>query len=70
MLGARGMTAEQIAYWEGLVAKVAATDEWLQDLNQNSLAPFFMGSEDTRKYLNAQNEQLRSVLQDLGLAKQ
>ncbi len=70
MLGARGMTAEQVAYWEGLVAKVVATDEWLQDLSQNSLAPFFMGSEDTRKYLNAQNEQLRGVLQDLGMAKQ
>lgn len=70
MLGARGMNAEQIAYWEGLVAKVVATDEWLQDLSQNSLAPFFMGSEDTRKYLNAQNEQLRGVLQDLGMAKQ
>ncbi len=70
MLGARGMNAEQVAYWEGLVAKVVATDEWLQDLNQNSLAPFFMGAADTRKYLDAQNEQLRGVLQDLGMAKQ
>ena len=70
MLGARGMSAEQVAYWEGLVAKVSATDEWLHDLSQNSLAPFFMGSEETRRYLNAQNEQLRGVLQDLGMVKQ
>ncbi len=70
LVGSRGMTAEQIVYWESLAAKVTAQDEWLQDLNQNSLAPFFMGSEETRKYLNAQNEQLRGVLQDLGMAKQ
>jgi len=48
---------------------VTAQDEWLQDLAQNSLAPFFMGSAETRKYLDAQNEQLRGVLQDLGMAK-
>ncbi len=70
LLGTRGMSAEQIAYWEALAAKVTAQDEWLQDLKDNSLAPFFMGSEETRKYLNAQNERLRSVLQDLGMAKQ
>ena len=69
LLGSRGMSAEQIAYWEGVAAKVSAQDEWLQDLSQNSLSPFFMGSEETRNYLNAQNEQLRGVLQDLGMAK-
>jgi len=70
LIAARGITAEQVAYWEGVAAKVTAQDEWLRDLNENSLAPFFMGSEETRKYLNAQNETLRAVLQDLGMAKQ
>jgi putative tricarboxylic transport membrane protein len=69
LIGARGMNAEQVAYWEVVTAKVTAQDEWLQDLAQNSLAPFFMGSAETRKYLDAQNEQLRGVLQDLGMAK-
>ena len=70
MLGARGISAEQVAYWEALAAKVNTQEEWLQELAQNSLAPFYMGSEDTRKYLNAQNDVLRGVLQDLGMAKQ
>ncbi len=70
LMGARGITAEQVAYWEALAGRVSAQDEWAQELAQNGLAPFFMGSEDTRKYLQAQDAQLRAVLQDLGMARQ
>ena len=70
LMGARGITAEQVAYWEALAGRVSAQDEWAQELAQNGLAPFFFGSEDTRKYLQAQDAQLRAVLQDLGMARQ
>ena len=69
LIGPRGMSAEQIAYWDGVVAKVSAQDEWVQELNNNSLVPAYKGSEDTRKFLQAQSEQLRAILQDLGMAK-
>jgi putative tricarboxylic transport membrane protein len=69
LIGPRGMSAEQIAYWEAIAARVNAQDEWVQELNKNSLVPAYKGSEDTRVFLQAQSEQLRAILQDLGMAK-
>ncbi len=63
------MTAEQIAYWEGLMAKVAAQEEWQRDLDQNALTPAYMNAEATRKLMTQQAETLRTILADLGLAK-
>lgn len=69
LIGPRGMNADQIAYWEAVVAKVAAQAEWVQALEKNSLTPAYMGSEETRRFFAAQNEQLLGILRDLGLAK-
>lgn len=69
LIGPKGMTAEQIAYWEGLMAKVAAQEEWQRDLDQNALTPVYMNAEATRKLMAQQAETLRTILADLGLAK-
>ncbi|MCX7137135.1 MAG: tripartite tricarboxylate transporter substrate-binding protein, partial [Proteobacteria bacterium] len=69
LIGPKGMTAEQIAYWEGLMAKVAAQEEWQRDLDQNALTPAYMNAEATRKLMTQQAETLRTILADLGLAK-
>jgi len=69
LIGPRGMSPEQIAYWDAVAAKVSAQDEWVQELNRNSLTPAYLGSEDTRKFLQTQSEQLRAILQELGMAK-
>ena len=39
LIAPRGLSAEQVAYWEALVAKVTAQDEWLLVLEQNALTP-------------------------------
>ena len=70
LIGARGISAGEIAYWEALVAKISAQDEWVQELNKNSLVPAYLGSEDTRKFFQTQSEQLRAILQELGMVKQ
>lgn len=69
LIGPRGMSPEQVAYWEGIAAKVSAQKEWVNDLERNSLVPGYQGSAATRKLLAQQSEQLRSILTDLGLAK-
>ena len=69
LIGPKGMTAEQIAYWEGLMAKVAAQEEWQRDLDQNALTPAYMNAEATRKLMTQQADTLRAILADLGLAK-
>jgi putative tricarboxylic transport membrane protein len=69
LIGPRGMSAEQVAYWEALMAKVSKEDEWLRDLDQNALTPAYMNSDATKKLLAQQAETLRGILTDLGLAR-
>lgn len=69
LIGPRGMTPEQVAYWDGLMAKVSTQDEWLHDLDQNALTPAYMNSEATKKLFAQQAETLRGILTDLGLAR-
>ena len=69
LIGPRGMGAEQVAYWEALMAKVSSQDEWLRELEQNALSPAYAGAEATRRIFAQQAEQLRAILADLGLAR-
>jgi putative tricarboxylic transport membrane protein len=69
LIGPRGMSAEHVAYWDALMAKVSTQDEWLRDLEQNALSPAYMNADATRKLFAQQAEQLRAILADLGLAR-
>ena len=69
LIGPRGMSPEQIAYWEDVASKVSTDKEWVSDLERNSLVPGYLNSSATRKLLAQQAEQLRSILTELGLAK-
>ncbi|MDB5811230.1 MAG: tctC6 [Betaproteobacteria bacterium] len=69
LIGPRGMTPEQVAYWDGLMAKLSTQDEWLRDLDQNALTPAYMNAEATRKVFAQQADTLRAILTDLGLAR-
>lgn len=69
LIGPRGMSAGQIAWWETVVAKAAAQEEWTQALEKNSLTPTYLGSEATKQLFVQQAEQLRSILAELGLAR-
>jgi putative tricarboxylic transport membrane protein len=69
MLGARGMTAAQSAYWEGVFAKVVDTDEWRTMLERGVLSNDFRRGAEVRAYLDKQHEELRAVLGAFGLVK-
>lgn len=69
VIGPKGLTKEQIAYWEDVLVKVVQTEEWKGDIEKNFWAPNFMKSADSAQYLKAQYGQYRGVLVDLGLAR-
>jgi putative tricarboxylic transport membrane protein len=69
LIGPGAMTPPQVRYWEALVSKVAAQDEWMHDLDNNGLTPIYMNSDATRRLFTQQEEQLRMILTELGLAK-
>lgn len=69
VVGPKGMTKEQIAYWNEVFKKVTSSPEWQSDLDKNLWENDYMNSEDTTKYLTKLNGELKPLLEGLGLAK-
>lgn len=66
-LAPHGISAAQIAFWDQVFAKVAQSDEWKKELEDNAWAEGFLNSADTRKHLDAEYELLSRMLVDLGV---
>jgi putative tricarboxylic transport membrane protein len=69
LAGPKGLTAAQIAFWDGVLAKLVKTDEWKRDLDNNVFENTFMDSDPTRRYLNTEFEKFHAALSEVGLAK-
>ena len=69
VIGAKGWTPAQIAYWESVFAKLVESDEWKAEVSRNGGVPHFMGSRDLGAFFEAEDKRFRVVLGDLGLAK-
>ncbi len=69
LLGAKGLKAAQIAYWEGVLKRVTDTPEWSAFLAKNHWKPRFMGAAEARRYLDAEAATATVLLGDLGLLK-
>ena len=70
ILAPKGVTPQQAAYWENVLARVVATNEWKEMLEQNVVTPHFMRSSETRKYLDEEYGEMKATLDALGLVKQ
>jgi putative tricarboxylic transport membrane protein len=70
ILAPKGLTPQQTAYWENTLRKVTETPEWKADLEKNFWADDFVPGAQFRKELDKDYEAMKSVLVDIGLAKQ
>jgi putative tricarboxylic transport membrane protein len=69
VVGPKGLNAAQIAYWDGVFAKLAQMPEWREELTRLLQDPVYLNSRETKTYFDSQHQELRAVLVDLGLAK-
>jgi len=69
VIGPRGMSAEQIAYWEDKLARFTQTDEWKREMAETGAVAHFLNSRDLAKYFATQHSEFKSVLSELGLAR-
>jgi putative tricarboxylic transport membrane protein len=69
VVGSKGWTPAQIAYWEAVFQQVVATDDWKHELERTGGAPQFMRSRELAAYFDSQYAFFRGVLADAGLAK-
>ncbi len=68
-IGAKGLSAAQLRYWDGVFAKLAASPDWKKELADNEWQNSYLGSAETRRFLDARYDEYRKILTELRLAK-
>ena len=69
VLGPRGLTAEQIAFWEERLLRFTQTDDWKHELESTGAVAHYMNSRELAKFLAAQHAEFKAVLTEIGLAR-
>ena len=69
MLGTKGISAEQAAFWEGAFKRVLASKTWEDYATRNHYIPFYAGRAETQKQLGTLYQQLKGALTDVGMAQ-
>jgi putative tricarboxylic transport membrane protein len=67
IIGPKGMTAEQIAFWDQALGKMVETDEYKRMVERDSAVPTYLPSAKARSYYEAQHKELTELLGALGL---
>ena len=70
MLGAKGMTPAQIAFWDRAFAALVKTDDWKKELEENFWENVYADSRGTKKRLDEEYAEYKAMLGELGYAKQ
>jgi putative tricarboxylic transport membrane protein len=69
LMGPKGMTPAQIAFWDGVLGKTVQTKEWKDHIERTQLTYRYLDSGQSRDFVAAQNETVRGILAGLGLIK-
>lgn len=69
VIGPKGLTPAQVAFWEAEFTALVATDEWKKYLADNFLVADFMNARDAAAFLKSETGEYRALLTELGLAK-
>jgi len=69
VIGPKGLGAEQVTYWDAVLAKAVATPVWKETLIQNVWEPNYMDSARTRKLFESDHAEYRKILGELGMLK-
>lgn len=69
IVGAKGLGAAPVAYWEDVFARVTATEEWNKRLVAQSWVGNYLPSREFVKFLENDYNQTKAVMTDLGMVK-
>lgn len=69
IIGPRGLSAAQVAYWENVLEKVVATDEWKGVLAKYFLDGHFLRGREFGEYMKKEYGETKTIMTELGLVK-
>ena len=67
MIGPKSITPEQVAYWDGVFGKIAASAEFQGLAEKNQWIVNYKNSAEARKFFEAEYAELKEVMDFLGL---
>lgn len=68
VMTARNITPEQVAYWDGVFGKIAASAEFRAMAEKNQWVIDYKNSAEARKFFDSEYAELKEVMDFLGLA--
>lgn len=69
VIGPRGLAPAQVAYWDAIIGRIVRSEDWLREVEKRGWEADYLNSAESRRFLERQNEDLKGLLADLGLAK-
>jgi putative tricarboxylic transport membrane protein len=69
IIAPRGLSPEQVRYWDGVFQRLIKTPAWKEALDKNQWDEDYMPSVELAKHLKAQYMILKDVLGELGMVK-
>ena len=69
VIGPKGLTPAQIAYWDQALAKIVLSDDYRKEVERNLADPEYLGAAAARKFWDTQYEELKVLLAELGLTR-
>jgi len=69
MMGPKGISSAQIAYWDGVFRKVTQTEDWKAELQENYWVSAYTGAGEVKQRLDAEYVELKQILGELGMAR-
>lgn len=69
IVGAKGLTREQVAFWENAFRRVVATEEWKRALARSQSRPNFLGQAEALKFYEAEYTAMRPMIEAMKLGK-
>ena len=69
VIGARGLSAAQTAFWDEVIAKVTRTEVWRKEVESAGGVNHYMNSRELANHFDAQYAEFKNILGDLGLSK-
>lgn len=69
LVGPRGMKPEQLAFWDGVFAKLVATPEWQAEVRSLLSENLYLASAASKTFLDEEHSRLSKLLAELGFKK-
>lgn len=69
VVGAKGLTREQVAFWENALRKVVASEEWKKALARTQSQAHFLGHVDSLRFYEAEYAAMRPMIDAMKLGK-